>query len=388
MEAVSEPVSDDEPVAQSGLRVCHVIDTLKFGGAERQFVNVLNAMPASARFAIILRYNGQPGFFAELAPAIPRLTIRLRLRYGAIQIWQIVRWLRRQRIDVVHTHMFWPNLYGVVAARLARVPVVVTTDHGTDPWKGRHHHWLERNVITPRVDRRFCVSRNVFESLAGSGVAAEKLVIVSNGTEVPPLQRRVRTGPLHIGSVGRLVWEKDFASLIRAADLMRKQGLEFRLSIVGDGPLRADLQQQIKALGLEQMVLLTGFQSDIGAWLSRFDLFVMSSVEEGQPLALLEAMARGLPIIATRVGGIPDTLAAEREGVLVAPGDARALADAVLALNADPERCRRLGEQARNRVINEFSVQALARHYLDHYAQLWDARCRATIPDSDVRGRA
>ncbi len=361
------------------LRVCHIIGALKYGGAERQFINTLNALSGVRRYALFTRRLAcVPDLEAELDPDIVRYKLQLRQRTAPLAVLRMARWLRRQRIDVVHTHLFGANLSGALAARLAGVPIVVTTDHGLDRWKRAHHHWLERQVITPLVDHRFCVSQNVFESLTvTSGVAPEKLSLASNGTVVPPAleQRELAGGELHIGAVGRLVWEKDFSTLIQAVALLRDRGRRLRLSIVGDGPEKAALQRRIEELGLKQQVELLGFQSDVPAWLSRFDLFAISSVEEGQPLALLEAMARGLPVVATRIGGIPATLADGREGLLVEPRDPRALAKALETLSEDSSLRQKLGEAARQRIIDEFSVQALARRYLDTYAQLWEARC-------------
>lgn len=365
--------SRTNPAAQ--LRVCHLIHSLQYGGAERQFVDVLNVLPAAAKYAVLLRDYGLPGFHEQLQDQVTLLSVQVRLRNSALEIGRLARWLRRQRVDVVHTHMFWANLYGALAARLAGVPVVVTTDHGSSAWKRAHHHWLDGRVIGALADLRFCVAENVLQVLRDlSGVSAEKLTLISNGTALAaPVT--VRPGhALHIGAVGRLVWQKDHRTLILAAEQLHLRGIDFRLTIIGDGPLRKELEQLVAERGLDDRVSMPGFQQDVDACLRSFDVFAMSSIDEGQPVSLLEAMARGLPVVATRVGGIPATVADGREGLLVEPGDVSCLADALAALATAPDRRAALGQQAWRRVERDFSCEAIARRYADTYAELYRER--------------
>ncbi|KAB7627885.1 glycosyltransferase [Alkalilimnicola sp. S0819] len=363
------------PPAAGGLRVCHIIDTLKYGGAERQFVSILNAMPVAKKFAVVLRDQGQPGFAAQLAPEITLRRSFMRVRSSPWQIWRLARWLRRQRIDVVHTHMFWPSLYGTLAARLAGVPVVVTTDHGIGAWKRPRHHWLDGQLIGRAADLRFCVSGHIARMLhERCGVPARKLQLVVNGTEVPEPVSVGERPVVRIGTLGRMVWQKDFRTLIEAAALLRDWGLPFELCLLGDGPQRAELETLVRQRGLGGQVSMPGFQSDVDGWLRRFDIFALSSVEEGQPVSLLEAMARGLAVAATRVGAIPATLRDGQEGLLVRPGSAAELAEALGRLCTDADLRRRLGEAARERVLREFSSEALARRYLAVYARLYARR--------------
>jgi glycosyltransferase involved in cell wall biosynthesis len=288
-------------------------------------------------------------------------------------VWKLARLLKRNAIDVVHSHMYEANLVGVLAARLARVPVVVTSEHGKNPWKTRAQRWVERTVISRFAHRRICVSKDILEIRRDvDGVPERKLTYIPNGTEIgmagvsPPRTRFV------FGTIGRLVSAKDYATLIKAMGRLRDKGYPVHLYIVGDGPERAALESEIAALGLDSMIDLTGFQSDARAWLGRFHAFVLSSVREGQPMALLEAMASGLPIVATRVGGIPDTIAAGAEGLIVEPGDPAGLAGAMETLVLDEKTCQELGEGARARCRREFSIQAIC----DRYLQVYDAVAR------------
>jgi glycosyltransferase involved in cell wall biosynthesis len=202
-------------------------------------------------------------------------------------------------------------------------------------------------------------------------VPPEKLVYIPNGTVVPALIQRPAAGPIVIGTVGRLVEAKDYLTLMRAVHTMRAAGRIVTLYILGDGPERPILERAREELGLQSIVMLPGFQSDISAWMARFHLFVLSSIQEGQPMALLEAMAHGLPIVATRVGGIPDTIVDGVEGILVESKNAQELAAAIQQLLDDPDRGRMLGNNARKRVIQEYSIQAVCQRYIEIYRMGW-----------------
>jgi len=150
------------------------------------------------------------------------------------------------------------------------------------------------------------------------------------------------------------------------------------LYIVGDGPERNRLEAEISALRLASIIHIVGFQDDIHSWLRRFNTFVLSSLREGQPMALLEAMALGLPIVATGVGGVPDTIAAGSEGLLVAPGDPVLLAEAMEALVLDEGRRTALGRNAHARCRADFSIQSVGDRYQALYTSILDQHTDAT----------
>lgn len=368
------PAPEEQSSAVQDLRVCHLIGSLKYGGAERQVVNLLNHLPVSKRFIMLLERSSESGLGDALDPEITWETVPLRLRRLPLDILRVARLLRRWRIDILHTHMFWANLVGAVAARLAGVRVVVTSEHGKNEWKRFHHRWLERVVISPLVDLRLCASEDILCLRRDrDGIPADRLAYIPNGTLVPPVvEQRERRVPV-IGTVGRLVPAKDYPGLIAAAAGLRDAGVPFRLCIVGDGPERSCIQAVIESHALEAQVELLGARNDVSACLRSFDIFVMSSIREGQPLALLEAMAHGLPVVATRVGGIPGTLAHGEEGLLVEAGDCLSLQQALTSLITDPARRRTLGENARRRVERDFSINAVTDRVASTYMALWEA---------------
>ena len=354
------------------IRVCHLISSLKFGGAERQFVNALNHLPYAEKFAVFLRPESPGGLYAMLDDDVQRVSLGVeRRRYAPYYVWKLSQFLRSQNITILHAHTFWPSLYGTLAAKLAGVPVVITSEHGKNPWKNPFHRWLERSVVSHIADMRICVSEDILRLRRDiDGISAEKLTFIPNGTETPEVVRRDSRAPLVVGAVGRLIDAKDYETLIRAARNLRNAGFEFELHIVGDGPRRGVLESLVLELRLESVVKLCGFRQDIDRCLAAFDIFVMSSIREGQPMALLEAMAHGLPVVATKVGGIPKTVLDGREGLLVEPGDPNGLASAIQALLDDNAKRLQLGSCARQRVVRDFSIQSISERNVQLYESI------------------
>lgn len=352
------------------LRVGHMIGSLEIGGAERQVVNLINELPATQAAIVILSKTAGP-LAAHLQPGIQKVHCAARWRTLPIDVWRLSRRLRVLNLDVLQTHMFWANFVGMVAGRIAGIPVLVTTEHGRNERKPFWARWVERVLISKIADMRICVSNDIRHLRnTTDGIPAEKLCVIANGTPIGTRKRLADSSPIVIGTLGRLIEAKDFSTLINAAGLLREEGVNFRLIIVGDGPLHAQLAAQIETQRLNDVVELPGFSTDTKACLERFDLYVISSVREGQPLSLLEAMAVGLPVVATRVGGIPGTVTDGVEAVLVPPGDAKALAMALAELAGDLAFRQSLGAAAHERLLNEFSVTSSLQSHLDVYASI------------------
>lgn len=355
------------------MRVAHIIAGLSIGGAERNLVNLLNAMSCDFRAAVFLGpKKAGPSFHQDLDSAIEQHFVRVRRRNLPLGIFRLASLLRKMRVDVAHTHMYGSNLYGVMAARLAGVPVVVTSEHGENPWKRPRHRWLERRVISPLADARFCLSPQILAIRRDAdGVPAEKLQLAINGTFVPPATQRESANcvPL-IGAVGRFIPAKDYPSLLEAAASLRDQGFQLELCIVGDGPEMPAIHKLVAERNLENIVHLPGMVSDVPKWYGLFDIYVSSSIREGQPVALLEAMAHGLPVVATDVGASAETVSDGEGGIVVPPGDVTLLAQALARLLDDSALRERMGRQARARVEAHYSVQAAADFHERFYREL------------------
>ncbi len=348
--------------------VVQVIGNLQIGGAERLFVNLCNALDVD-KVIVVLVGEAAVGLDlrAELRENIELHHIRIRQRSWPRDVWRLARLLRRENSDVVHTHMFWPNLYGSVAARLAGVPIV-TSEHGRNEWKRKWHRWLEVNITSRIAYSRLCVSEDILRMRRDvDGIPERLLQLVPNGTVVPPLAEVSRREPI-IGTVGRLVTAKDFPTLVKAVAILARRGTSVRLEIVGGGPEQDVIEETIRRENVGSLVSLVGMQTNVSDWLTRWSVFASSSVREGQPVALLEAMAASLPCVVTAVGGVPDTLENGVEGIIVPPSDPEALADGIQKFLDDADLRDACGQSARERVVRDFSIESLASTCQDIYA--------------------
>lgn len=351
-----------------------MIGGLRTGGAERQLSNYLLAAD-KREFRHTVMCLGDPG---ELAPEVERAGIsvevlRPRWRYAAWSLMRFVRWLRANDVVIIHTHMHAAALWGRVAGLLARTPVLVTTEHGKELWKGPIRLGIDR-LLTRYTSRHIAVSRDGLElRLRRERVAPERIILIPNGVSVTSpesdseISARVRRelgiapdAPL-LGSVGRVVAAKGYDHMLAALAELARDRPGLRWLVVGDGDQRPRLERTVSDLGLGQVVIWAGRRGDVPDLLQAMDVWVMSSLREGLPVALLEAMAAGKPIVATRVGGIPDAVRDGEHARLVPPADPRALADAIASCLDDVELASRLGRNARERVRGEYSIESIAR---------------------------
>lgn len=307
-------------------------------------------------------------------------------RHNSLQILMaLVRFLRLHPQDVVHTHRNKDNVIGALAARLAGVPCVIRTVHGrAEPMSGwartkyRAYEALDGIALRHVANRIIAVSRSVAESLESAGCAGTPVIQIPNGIDLGKLRRvRVReqvrqelgvgAGVPLIGTVGRLSPVKGHVHFLRAAALILEREAGARFLIVGDGPLRSQLVAEAERLGVDGACVFTGCRADVPDLVGALDIFVLPSLDEGIPMALLEAMALGKPAVATAVGGIPEILTDRVTGLLVIPENARALADACLDLVRDPALAHAIGTRAMSLVERTFSHERNGQAVVELY---------------------
>lgn len=288
---------------------------------------------------------------------------------------KLIHLMRRERVEIVHTHLWTANLWGRLAAWLAGVPVIIATEHNVDTWKRPIHFLCDR--LLSRVSATIvCVSESVqafyqrhLPSVNG------KLVTIYNGIE-PARDRSPSPSPRPLAPaegewagrfpllavIGRLVPAKGHQDCVDAVAMLRDRYPSLVTLFVGDGPLRRPLQEQIDRAGLRDAIRLTGVRSDIPALLNHIHLLLLPSTREGLPMVALEAMAAGVPVIATAVGGTPEAVVDGETGVLVPPHDPVALAGAIDRVLQDPARYACLSAQARRWVEERFTVARMVAH--------------------------
>lgn len=360
--------------------VVHVIGELCMGGTEKALINyVTNADRNEFRHTVLCF-----GRLGELAPTveasgIPVRLVRIRHRHIFWSLPRMALWMRRNQVDVVHTHMYWAALWGRLAARMAGIPVVVNTFHGPETWKKRWHVIVER-ALDRWTSRHIAVAKDGLEiRLVRERVRPDHIVLIPNGVAIPErprdpdasLSARAQLGvapgtPL-IGSVGRLVVEKGYVHMLEALRLARLEVPELRWLSIGDGPLKHELEARADELGLTDAIIWAGQRNDVTDLLPAMDLWVMSSIQEGLPVALLEAMAAGCPIVSTDIGGVPDALTAGLEARLVPAADPCALAAAIVEMLRDSHKAHGMGDAARARAISQYSIKSVARRIEEIY---------------------
>ena len=365
----------------STFSIAHVLSSFGMGGQERVALDLASWQRKRGHRVIAISIAPEPegplaelfraaGVRAETMPKYSGLDASLPVRLAAL--------LGGESIDVVHTHNPHAMIYGAPAASLVRAKSV-HTKHGMNPDAARRL-WLRRTAAT-------LVDAYVAVTPALAKVAAERaecdptrIHVIPNGIDVarfaPNAEGRARVrqelgipgDSWLVGSVGRLAPEKDQALLIRAmAPLLDERR---QLVIVGEGPERAALERARSETWRAEYCHLVSSRSDVAPYLAAMDAFVLSSGTEGLPLGLLEAMATGVPVVSTSVGGIPDLIDSGKNGMLVASGDEKALLRELVTLAGQPTAGLRLGQAGRETVLARYSLSRMAERYEELYEQV------------------
>jgi glycosyltransferase involved in cell wall biosynthesis len=306
-----------------------------------------------------------------------------RTSSAAVLPWlRLYRWMRARRFDVVHAHMPRASIPGTVVGRLARVPVIVSQEHIWSTHRTRERQFLHRAVVGRFSDALLAVSeRNRDNIIEVERIPPDRILVLPNG--IAPLgpvagdprgELDVPADRLLIGAIGRLTWEKGHVDLIQAIAAIAPSSPTVQCVIVGGGPEEQRLTQLIDDLGVGEHVRLVGQREDARQLLSAFDVAVLPSRTEGSPVALLEYMAAGAPIVATDVGGIPELIEDGVHGLLVPPQDPGQLATAIERLIHDRALAARLGGAARERQSTEFNLSVVVRRLEGIYLDLLEAR--------------
>lgn len=360
------------------IRIAHVGLQLDVGGMEKLLVEFAQHADRQ-RFELLFVSLGERGSLAEDIEASGWPVIALERAEGlsAKLLWRLIRVFRTWNVDIVHTHNSKPLIYGGPAAKLAGVQGIVHTRHGQRYQASSRVTRLFR-FAARFADRVVCVSKDGARLSALEGISGEKTSVIWNGIDISKFQD---IGPKDGGPavmVGRLSPEKDVESLIRAVPLVLANYPDFSLEIAGNGPCLAGLQELASDLNVAGHVRFLGEVRQVSSVLGRASIFVLPSLTEGISLTLLEAMACGLPVIATSVGGNPEVVVEGETGFLVPTRSPVDLAETIIQLIGNPGSGRRLGLAGRARVESEFDVRRMVADYEALYLELQDFRFAAT----------
>jgi glycosyltransferase involved in cell wall biosynthesis len=375
------------------IKVCHLISSC-----------LINHGPSNVLIPIVRRSNPQYHQFAVWSlyppPASRNPEVVIRTASADYQVFKmasfldvsivapLVRQLRILRPDILHCHLVRANLFGPIAARLAGVSKVICTHHGIEDYmvSRRRRDWAVRSVerltdgwVTQHVGVSEAMRQAAIRYL---GIAPDKIVAIPNGVDLALYSQNCEERAIVrqelgldpdavvIGSVGILNHTKNFQLLIQVAKsiLDRRSGVQF--IIVGDGDQRNELETMVAKLGLRRSVILPGFRADINRVLRALDIFALTSRSEGFGLAVVEAMASGLPCVAFDVGALDELVADGQTGFLVKPSDGEVFDAALSRLIAEPELRSGMGQAARARAQALFSVELMVQRYNELYDRL------------------
>lgn len=368
-----------------GIKILHLVSSGGFFGAERVILNLASQNNGSVIpwvGAINNKHNPHLEIIQEAQKAgLKTAVFDSRSQADLKTLFSIKRFLKENSIDILHTHNYKSDIIGFLATRLTRVKWVATI-HGwiSSDSKLRWYESLDRFVLK-FAGKVICVSQNNFDMLLNKGINQGSLAVIANGVDLEQfscagpnqnLKKSLGIEPqeIVIAIVGRLGEEKGHKVLFKALSSIAPQYSDLKCLVVGDGPLRKKLQEQVNALNLSRHIIFIGNRQDMPDIYKICDILVNASFTEGLPMTILEAMASRVTVIATRVGALPLVIKNEENGILLDPGDPDTLSQAIIGLLKDVDKRKALAQQAYKDVCEHFSEQRMAENYKNLYQEL------------------
>ncbi|HAL61297.1 MAG TPA: hypothetical protein DCP08_02695 [Chloroflexi bacterium] len=373
------------------IKVLHLRSSATISGPERQILQL--AEPLRRRgfemgLLLLHRRRSAPSTSHPLIPearnkGIEADTVRVDARFSPQAISRIARHLKEGRFHLLHTHDYKSDLLGLLAARLAGAKAVASARGYTDSTPALRLYKYIDLIVLRFFSLVIAVSEDLRRQLISARLQEERVITLHDGIDVTAfvsgteergerLRRRLVDfeGQPLIAIVGRLSPEKGHRYFLESAKIIQTIHPEAKFLILGEGPLRAELEGLAARLGIKEAVSFLGYQRDVAGYMAASDLVVLSSLREGLPNALLEALALGKAVVATRVGGVPEVIIEGQTGLLVPPKEPQRLAEKVVWLLEKPEEAAKMGERGRVRVVSAFSVEGLARKLAETYRQV------------------
>ncbi len=370
------------------INVMFVIVGLGIGGTENQLLELASRIDPQ-RFAIsVCSLKGEGVIAKELRErGVHVICLRGKGPWDVRVMWHLTNTVRELKPDVLHSFLFYANLLSRIVGRFLQVPVVISSYRNALVWR-TYGEWLLDGLTIRWNHAITCCSEAVRQRLLDSfPEVSERCMAIYNGV---PLARFSSEGDVQrsslslpvgmsvVGTVCRLFEpQKGLAVLLRAFSELLKRGRvqACQLLLVGEGPAKRDLIELVSRLNIEPHVRFLGARRDVEKILPALDVFVLGSLSEGFGISIVEAMSAGIPVVATKVGGIPEIVRHEETGLLVPPGDVGAMAEAIEQLLQDRERAKAFGERGRERA-QQFSIEQAVQRHEDLYERV---RCGMSL---------
>ncbi len=356
-------------------KICYVIGTLEIGGTERQLLRLCRDIDKNRFLPVVisLRCGG------HLKEDFEKYGIRVievgkKYKIDFLFFLRLIHILHKEKPDILQTFMFTSNTWGRIAGLLCRVPVIIACERSTDKWKKNHHFFIDiilgffTDVI---VCNCFTVKKHYERKIRP---VAGKLVVIPNGIEIEDIEKPpefvAQKKEKIVLTAGRLSPEKGIQYFIKGARIVLSKIKNVKFIIVGDGPLRENLERLVYECRIKDNVIFTGYQKDMKDFITMSDVVVLSSLWEGLPNILLEAMALKKPVIATDVGGVREIVKNGENGFIVSPGCPDEIADKIINILSDDEASLKMGENAYRFVKENFDIKKMVSSYEFLYEKL------------------
>ena len=372
------------------IQTIHVIYRLDTGGLQNGIVNLVNNMDTS-KFENIICCLTQGGDFEKRLNKNIKVSKMFKKPGNDYQLYiKLIKYLKEIKPTIVHTRN-WAGMDGIIAAKMARVPIIIHGEHGFEIAdlisQNRKRKFIRKLVLSTMVDKIVTVSKNLKNRLINEiKIKPEKIIHIPNGVDTNKFNiyrkefTRKKFGfkkeDFIIGIVARLDPIKNHKTLFFAFKEIVKNYPQVKLIIVGDGPLREELKEKSYQLGIKNKVIFMGERDNVPEILKTFDIFVLPSLNEGMSNTILEAMATGIPVIASNVGGNPELVIDGRTGFLFSPNDVESLVQKIKTYILHPELKQKHGYNARKRVEEKFSLDQMVRRYEELYLELVERKLK------------
>lgn len=370
------------------IKVMHLMLSLEIGGMENGVVNILRHI----RKDIFKNYVCCLERIGALAERIKGCNVSInnmskKPGFSLSLILKLAKLLRREKIDILHTHCWATLVYGFAAAKIARTPIVIHGEHGIFNLDYTRRRKLYTMIIN-NIDQILTVSESLkTEIISTIKISNSNVRSIINGVDTDKFSPgdsetiKKKFGfqktDIIIGSVGRLEKIKNYNALIKCIAMFDEPSIKGLL--IGDGPARSELEGLVKDLGIEDRFFFLGKRTDVNKGMLIFDVFVSSSLSEGLSNTILEAMASGIPVVATNVGGNPEIVYEGETGYLVNPNNLEAMKSALERLINDKKFSKSIGQKARELVVRECSLHKMVSEYEDVYLSQYDKRIKSCL---------
>lgn len=359
------------------INILYVITSLGIGGAENLLLSYLKRLDRSKYNFLVCALREKPDdLFSEISNYAEVTNLGMNNKFNPSVIFQLRKLIKKTQPDIIHTHLFQARFYTTIAYQFSRRSVLITHKHNNVNLK-KHNVFILLEMLSIIFNKKvIAISQSVKDSLKKFELVPEKKIFVlTNGIDYQKYNKSAiskhfsNNRPLTIGTVCRLEWQKGLSYLLLAMNIILAKFPQTRLEIVGDGSLLGELQHLSKKLGISNSVFFFGKFAEVIPFYNRMDIFVLPSLYEGFGIVLLEAMASGVPIVATNVDGIKEVVIDGVSGILVPPKNPRAIADAILKIIENPQLANQLVDEGLKR-SKSFDIKEHIMKLDDLYANL------------------